>query len=459
MFKDSINQVDSLYLSDNAILWLSELLSERFGHNVIIRPYDDYSYELYIYGSNKSVIIDSLNSDFIQPEAKIGFSYWTPEVEGLTSILKLPIPAPGYSVLNKPLVEIRKNKNVLHYDLFGLIYWCLTRVEEYNDVELDIHGRYPVYHSHAKLHNYLDRPIVDEWLEVLKQLILQNDNKLVFKKNNYSLILSHDVDRPFLYLELKIFNIIKIIIKKFKKKLDLRNAIKSFYSWYLVNYNKNFLYDPFYTFDYIMNVAKSRGISCTFYFLCGSTNEEFDADYKIDDEIILNLLQKLDNNGHKIGVHPSYDSFLDSSKIKDEIEMFISICKTYNLTLTSVESRMHYLRYDVRTTMNYLSQCGVKNDSTLNYANESGFRCGTCFDYVYFDHGLQKNLGIIERPLIVMDNNFIDEIDELNYLHILNNINELKQRCKSVGGNFTVLWHNSELYNNFLKKIFLDIIS
>ena len=41
MAANLINKIDDIYLSDNAILWLSDILSDRFGQNVKITLNDN----------------------------------------------------------------------------------------------------------------------------------------------------------------------------------------------------------------------------------------------------------------------------------------------------------------------------------------------------------------------------------------------------------------------------------
>jgi hypothetical protein len=45
------------------------------------------------------------------------------------------------------------------------------RVEEIGRTDLDNHERFPATSSHAFKHGYLDRPVVDEWLHLLGQVI------------------------------------------------------------------------------------------------------------------------------------------------------------------------------------------------------------------------------------------------------------------------------------------------
>jgi hypothetical protein len=124
--------------------------------------------------------------------------------------------------------------------------------------------------------------------------------------------------------------------------------------------------------------------------------------------------------------------------------------------------RMHFLRWHWPTTAHGWEQAGFHYDSTLSYADRPGFRCGTCHAYPMFDPVAQRQLQLIQRPLIVMECSVIAE----RYLGLgygpdaLALIQQLQQRCRAVGGQFTLLWHNShftrsedrELYRETLLK-------
>jgi hypothetical protein len=84
-------------------------------------------------------------------------------------------------------------------------------------------------------------------------------------------------------------------------------------------------------------------------------------------------------------------------------------------------------------------------DSTMSYADRPGFRCGTCFEYPAFDVVTDQFLCLRVRPLVAMDCTVVSE----RYLGLgsteaaYNKFNELKSKCKKVGGIYTHLWHNS----------------
>src|SRR4029079_8750705 len=104
---------------------------------------------------------------------------------------------------------------------------------------------------------------------------------------------------------------------------------------------------------------------------------------------------------HRIGLHPSYNSFLDSKLIFEEKQLLAK-----HITTPVNSSRQHYLRYSVSATSRYLVDGNIKEDSTLGYAAEPRFRCGTSTSFPVFDIALQKTLPLLERPLLIMDVSF-----------------------------------------------------
>lgn len=455
----SIVKSNNCYLSNSALLWMSNILSCWLGTEIIVKNFDSYSYQILLVKYNINIVIDNLVEDFVNPNANLNLTFWDPKSEGYDSIFNEPIPSPGYSILQYPIIEFSNSLIYLHYDLIGLIYWSLVRVEEYNVSKLDKHNRFQNISSHAKRYNYLDRPLVDEWVHLLKQLINSNFPQTIFKKHYFKIILSHDVDRPFFYYSLSISNMIRIVIGDILKRRSIMSAIKRFTIWLDINIFRNYHKDPYYTFDFIMKEAEFRGIKSCFYFMTSGNNKKYDSNYLIENKLIIKLIKKIINRGHFIGIHPSYETYLNPFLIKKEVNILLQTLSQNNINPPYLDCRMHYLRFDIAKTPIFLNECGIKRDSTLNYANESGFRCGTCFDYEMFDHLTQKPINLIQRPLLVMDNNFLPINNTNKFKENKNKIFKIKERCKLLNGNFTILWHNSELYNLELKNLFLEIIN
>ena len=68
---------------------------------------------------------------------------------------------------------------------------------------------------------------------------------------------------------------------------------------------------------------------------------------------------------------------------------------------------MHYLRWCWPITAYGWSKAGFDYDSTLTYANNPGFRCGTCHPFQMFDPLKKSKIGIKQKPLILMESSLI----------------------------------------------------
>ena len=122
---------------------------------------------------------------------------------------------------------------------------------------------------------------------------------------------------------------------------------------------------------------------------------------------------------------------------------------------------MHYLRFEMPTTLIEWERADLKYESSLGFADIAGFRCGTCFDYKAFDPLLGENLKIIIRPLIAMECSVIDKRYMNNGMgeKAFEVFTSLKQACKNVGGNYTLLWHNSRLDTNVMRDLYLNVLN
>ena len=86
----------------------------------------------------------------------------------------------------------------------------------------------------------------------------------------------------------------------------------------------------------------------------------------------------------------------------------------------------------------------MKYDSTLCYADNAGFRCGTCYEFSVFNILKRKKLELKEMPLIIMDATLVN-YQGLSPLQSLTKITSILDRVKRYSGQFVILWHNSNL--------------
>lgn len=445
-------------LSKLALKWLESIINERFGHTfhlvekecVLVISIDE---------SPLKICFDRLQDNFILSNSDFSCACWQASVEGFKGPVEDRLPAPSNIELPNPLIEMHPQGATIHYDILGLTYWMLSRLEEVGSENLDNHGRFPAVASHAYRHNYLDRPVVDEWLNILGQVIAKVWPVLRLKNHDFSMNVSHDVDRPSRYGFRSMSSLARAVGGDLIKYQNYKGALSS--PWIRINtVDRLHPLDPYNTFDWLMSVSESAGLKSAFYFICGRTDAGRDSDYEPEHPAIRALLREIHSRGHEIGLHPSYSTYKQPELLKAEADRLRRVCLEEGITQDKWGGRMHYLRWEQPTTLRAWAAAGMNYDSTLGYADCPGFRCGTCFEYPAFDPIAEEILDLRIRPLIVMEGTIVSSA----YLGLgisqaaEDKVLMLKDRCRKVSGSFNLLWHNSFFMEKGLDKIYLNSI-
>ena len=224
-------------------------------------------------------------------------------------------------------------------------------------------------------------------------------------------ILSHDVDRVY-----KTYQYFTYMIKSIKN-LDFHTGI---YHLKTLFQEKN----PYWNFDKIIEIENKYDVKSLFFFLNESIGFNlFDSSnwklslgrYSIYNREIIDIIKYLDENGWEIGVHGSYNSYMDKDllfKEKKDLECIV------NHKINGV--RQHYLNLN-ENTWQIQNDCGFKYDLTFGYKNKVGFR----EDKIKPFHPLNNNFTAY--PLGIMDIYFMqDENRWEKFYNILNQVEKKK---------------------------------
>ena len=344
--------------------------------------------------------------------------------------------------------SVNDNTAHLNLDIFGSAFFMITRYEECIISERDIHARFPAKASVAYREGFLDRPIVNEYFEILWSAINYFWSGIQKKEHSFRVIPSSDVDNPYTPQIKSLSATARLmagdLVKRRSPSLALKSGLNAIYSKF-----GNYKYDSFHTFDMIMDVNEKYNNKVTFNFITGNTDPLYDSFYTLDEKRIRDLLKQISLRGHKIGLHCSYGSYLSPETIKGEYGKLQNVLAEEGIDQEISVNRMHYLRWDSSSTARHLNDAGIASDSSLGYADHPGFRSGACFDFPMYDIVGRVPMKIIQRPLILMECSVIDE----EYLGLgytgkaLQVMINLKKQVARYGGNFTLLWHNSSFLN------------
>lgn len=446
-------------MTDAALRWLEIIFADRFGHNWYLTRVRK-TLKLKVNDLDGSIIFDSLEKKLYQANSNQPCLWWDAKSEGWRPVLGKKIPIVGKDKLPSPMIELIKSNYFIHYDIPGLVYWMLSRLEEIGRSDLDAHERFPALSSNAYKHKYLNRPIVDEWLDILGQVIKRQWPDLKLKKNEPRIVVSCDVDVPFEFdnsLKKLIRRLGADVIKRKSLRSLSHNIIGSFYSALnLYQFDANRM-----GIDFIMDSNERAGRSVAFYFIPHLTDAAYDGTSNLYAPKMIKLIEEIHSRGHEIGIHPGYNTYCNSYEMNRSVKSFRKFLDYNSINQSYLGGRQHYLRWKTPLTADLLNDNGLDYDSTLSYADHPGFRCGTCFEYQMFDAIKQKLLKLRQRPLILMESSVIsDDYLGLGYSdEALNLMLLYRETCRRVGGSFNILWHNSHFKNDADKNFYKILIN
>ena len=443
-------------VTEAALKWLEQVLYHRFGVKWLLTR-DKNRIEMHLHGHEGAIIFPELSSGLNEAKSNQEYTIWDCSKEDWDSVLGKPIPAPGFCKLIYPLIEKKEKNYHIKYDILGLTYWMLARIEEIGRADLDEHERFPASSSHAFKHGYLERPVVDEWMHILGQVIKRQWPKVQLCEHEYRTIVTSDVDHPFEYTG-KAKKIIRRFAGDLIKRRSVMTALKNLVGELCVPLGFWNIDPNFKGLDFIMNQCEEKNLTAFFFFITYLTDKNFDADAGINKNVtkLFNLIHK---RGHEIGIHPGYNTYNSRKNINKTYELLVKTFRKEGINQKKIGSRQHYLRWSTTQTPQILQENNISFDATLGYADMAGFRSGTCHEYSMFDAIKQKQLSLKQKPLIVMDASIFDKkymnMDRENGLkHIL----KIKSYCEKVDGSFVLLWHNSSFFNNRDNDLFSKII-
>ncbi|MDP3311827.1 hypothetical protein [Lutibacter sp.] len=323
-----------------------------------------------------------------------------------------------------------KEPSNIPFDIFAAGFYLISRYEEYLPHIRDFHDRYPVSESLAYKNGFLEKPLIDIWAYKLLDLFKRKFPNYPIQEREFISIATIDIDNAYAYKN-----------KGFVRSLGgFANDIFQFNTaniWKRIKVILNFDKDPFDTYEEILKIKEEHNVNTLFFILIGSYTS-FDRNLSYENMKFRSLIKYLADYT-KVGLHPSYYSYLNYDKFKKEklrLEGIINNDVTF--------SRQHYLRLKIPETYQHLIDADIKEDYSMGYANLAGFRASTCTPFYFYDLNYEIQTPLRVFPFVVMDFMLKDHMN-LSKEESLAKILELKEEVKKVNGTFISLFHNETL--------------
>lgn len=336
----------------------------------------------------------------------------------------------------KALFPVHNQASALPFDILASAFWCLSRYEEYLPHFTDQHGRFPASASLAYREHFLSSAIVDRWALLLADVVRQKYPDVRFVQRFFDYEDTIDIDAAYCYkhkgLSRTLVGMGRDLLTVDRKSL-LTKRLRTLIG------KEN---DPFDNFDYIIGLHERHpGLRLKFFPLM--------ADYNVYDKPIgyLNsefraLLQHLCDYA-KMGLHSSYASQTNTALVAVEAQRLSSL-----LHRKITRNRNHFLLLSLPKTYNTLIDNGILHDYTMGYADEPGFRAGTCTPFPFFDLESDCETRLTIHPFAAMDSTFYYykkvQADAARQVY-----KQLIDEASQVGSVLSLLWHNQSFCDDF----------
>jgi hypothetical protein len=320
----------------------------------------------------------------------------------------------------------------LPFDIFSASFYLIGRYEEYLDYDPDQNRRYPASSSIAFKNGFLNRPVIDLWARELSKALLKKFQTLTFKRNDFSSLVTVDVDKPFANLGRNFLSSLGSLFR------DLTTSDGHPADRYriIVKGEK----DPFEVFDYISESLQKHFCEARFFFLVGD-HSRFDKNPSWKNEEFRRLIHRL-SGIYKTGLCPSYNAAGNKTLIDEEKRRLRSIVNEEICI-----SRFHSARFFMPASFLALRNSGITEDYSMGYPEEPGFRASIARPFHFYNILTDQLTNLKVIPYQVMDSTLSDS-KKLDPENAKNIILELISETKRAGGTFVSIWHNTSLLEN-----------
>ena len=316
-------------------------------------------------------------------------------------------------------------------DIFSIIFFMISRYEEYLPHEADQIGRYQAKNSLSYRLQILDRAIVDECILNLQGIITEKYPNYIFpNRKKFAIHSTIDIDQVWAYAHKGFRNVAGAIKDLIKGDLfSFKRRLTSF------NNHKN---DPFNTYDLIETFHKKHRIAPKYFVLFASNTSTYDKNHDISEPNFQTKIKALAEK-YAVGIHPSFSSNEDPNVLSSEIKNLNNLLKTKITT-----SRQHFIKLEFPTTYRNLILNGIKEDYSMGYPDEIGYRAGTGHRFYWYDLINESLTDLKIHPFQIMD------VTLKNYKKQSQNqakleIGKLMEYAKRIDSPICVIWHNSSL--------------
>lgn len=304
-------------------------------------------------------------------------------------------------------------------DILRTAFYLLNTLQEYNDAQPDVLGRFQYINSYQHRLGVARENIVQRCFDAVS-----NAAGVAPRREKTQFMLSHDIDLVHRAVIEDGFNVLK------KGRIDQFLAILMRVAMGRPDW---------LNIDQIVKLESLYDCRSVFFWIVNRGG--LNADYAFHSPRMQRQFEAVTAGGSDNGLHKS----ISEESFEQELQKYGP---------GAISNRYHYLKFHLPQAYHDIEAAGLKLDASVGFAEEAGFRNSYGLPFNPYNFQNQKPFSFVEVPLHVMDRTYFQykkftpvaaEKDILGFF------DQHRENCV-----LSVLWHNN-FFTNYKFKGYLDL--
>jgi len=206
--------------------------------------------------------------------------------------------------------------------------------------------------------------------------------------------------------------------------------------------------ESWWTFDQLQKWEADAAIQAIYHFHADKQPKTpkrwlFDPSYDIAAPKQRNLLGQLIKQGHKIGLHPGYETWQDPRQIATQRGLVEAVAGAQ-----VIHCRQHWLRFSWQDTWGAQQSAGLTRDTTLMFNDRPGFRNSSALCWQPYNPNQAATHNLKALPTLFMDSHFYD-YQSMSAAERQSAMQHWIRECQHVFGEAALLWHPHTLTQDY----------
>jgi hypothetical protein len=332
----------------------------------------------------------------------------------------------------------------ISFDIFAASFYLITRYEEYLPHRKDRYGRYAHENSVAWEKGFLDKPVVDYWLNDFSKALKRFFPLLLFAQKTFTFLPTYDIDMAWSYKNKGVVrNAGGFVLSPSMERIRVLMGLEK---------------DPFDAFEFMDKMHDQNKLKSLYFFLVAKERSKYDKNISRDTaamkELIVRHCRKYD-----IGLHPSWKSNGDIEILHEEKSYLEKICGR-----PIKQSRQHYIQFSVPGTFKKLIEAGITDDYSMGYGSINGYRASVASSFYWYNLEDEKVTTLRLHPFCFMDGNSYYQ-QKFSAARAYDELLHYYGECKKTNGTFISIFHNNflghgqpwkewrKIYEDFIREV------